>query len=590
MVRLSFCKKYCDEDEVAYLFCASAQDFSDLSKDQFLEIPPLETSEASEFLDYYNQIISTTREKNVNNEMFQCTPFAHKNTWQSSFYMGLESFSRLKMLIKKQNSVTVVFRDFSWYLMALSYCEKQKNHEFQYNAYEYIFCLFRKWASFVYQINRVFQAFRHMIFLIRPFAAKLRKALNGDYSYIFASVWFPETVKNIAKNKKDPFFGDIPFLMNSRNIKSAIFCHLENFNQQTFDDFSRAHIPDVYTYCDVLNWMDVLKIVLKMAFFRIQLPPPLSEYKEVILEDLKKACSQQVCHVQLIKLAFEKLLIKNSAAHVIYMYEGNCWEMGCAIAAREALPRRAHIGYQHTAFSRAFFKLEKNSFSEPDAILTTGEMSKKILSKHFGHPEEKLFESCSLRLPGVYLQSPKYEFPKKIKTILVLLQGVVHDMSFIKRIVNDVPFKPDIEILFRQHPAQPVQFIADLTARNPLYKKSEIANLYEDILRADLVLYHGTTAAFEAAYLGVPCVFVDIMGPLNADPLFEILNNCMVHRWEVHKDFWELIEDILLEAGRFKADHAFLQDYFSKYFSNPDSFAQERFIETILLFSNTFHT
>ena len=98
-----------------YLFVASSQDASLFSTGDFESLPALSEVSYEIFLSSYNDLIAKLWQANKKNPSFGFLPLALRNTWQSSYYQGAESYARLSGL----SDAIVYFTSPHWFLWTI---------------------------------------------------------------------------------------------------------------------------------------------------------------------------------------------------------------------------------------------------------------------------------------------------------------------------------------------------------------------------------------------------------------------------------------------------------------------------------------
>lgn len=401
-----------------------------------------------------------------------------------------------------------------------------------------------------------------------PLSRRL-KSITNTHKIIFLSVWSGSVIQSFLKNNCDPYFKDIPYFLKKTHMDPVVFCHVDNFNKKHMAELSKIKSIKVLSYFNFLSLMDLFLILKQLLFYKLKTPKPYQWLELVMKADLRKKIWIQSCQALMVKYALDKFLRKNKGAKIVHIYEGNCWEKGCVMAARKANQSSTVIGYQHTGLSVAYPKLRDAHYLMPDMILTTGEVAKKILVNNFKHQEEKVRSMCALRQDIIYTHSPKNILPGAIKRVLILLQGSPFDRMLMEH-VGHIRKEYTCDITVRQHPAYKIPNIENI----PWITMSKESTLYQELLACDIVIHSGTTAALEAVYLGVPCVFVDVGVAAVSDPLFQIKNNLLVQRLKENENFSVLIENMLAEKENFDKNILEIRQYFDKYFEEP---SEEKF-------------
>ncbi len=563
--------------ETPYVFyCSKADyiDFPDITK----SLPPLRKKERREFIQYQNKMIDTLRDHNQNNLVFMSTPFACENLWQSDFFIGLESLFRLKQLLKKEKYISLTCSDFDWQNVIKRETKKREEYVFIEGHKPFLFLLFNKLQSLIAQAHSCQQTLRHMLQMAAPFNTQLKKKIN-NFDLVFFTMWFQGTIKSYPHNNIDPFFGKIPVLSKKNGLKTAIFCHIENFQSSNIKEFKNIFNQDIYSYFNILKIFDILSIWFKVLRGNSFFLGDYNHLKKCIKNDFLKTKWTQSIHALMIKCVVQKIIIKNPEIHIIHTYEGNCWEKGVMMATQNKSKNLSPtiIGYQHTSFSDFFQKLRASPFFFPNKILSTGHLASQILIKKFNYKKKLVVSTVSLR-PSPFKESPvKQGLPKNFRNVLILLQGSPYDTLFLNeadRFLQNIP----VNVTIRPHP----NFYINIAELNKKFSFSTQKSLPDDLQSHDIVLHNGTTAALEAAYLGVPCVYIDLGFSFSSNPLDEVENNLLIHKGSKSGGFLKIVQKLIENSDAFPEHLSQFQEWYVSYFSTSTESKQDEFINIIM--------
>jgi hypothetical protein len=149
----------------------------------------------------------------------------------------------------------------------------------------------------------------------------------------------------------------------------------------------------------------------------------------------------------------------------------------------------------------------------PDEILVTGHEAEKVLKRRGAYKDDSIRIGYDLRGPNLYLIKQKGNRPKKIKNILVLLEGLSTMPKFLQLVMKTKGIM-DYPLSVRCHPILPIEKSEFKEIReHQLFKNLNVTintTLEEDLENTDIVIYKGTTSAMYAGYMGIPLLkFVD---------------------------------------------------------------------------------
>lgn len=495
--------KYSEPLSYSYYFCTQKEDLSKFT-DQILELPPLTQEESEKFKKYQHDLIVSLKNYNLTNPVFMCSPLGCENMWQSSFFLALENFFRFKQLLKGGHDTSIICPDSYWY--SLIKLEAQKLGYVVDFAQQVTlrkkFC--KGLYNLFYAFKKAYQAFRNILNLSLPFMNKAKIAPQG-YDVIFFTTWFQRTLQSYKNDKLDPFFGDLPTLIEQRGKKTALFCHIENFVKANTEDISALRQNNIYTYHQFLTLTDVLSIFLKVLVSQPKIPLEYKFLSKCIKRDVSCTKWIQSLHALMIQCIAKKFIRLNSNIKVFYTFEGNCWEKGISLAAQGlALPLSMVYGYQHTGFSEFQQKLKAFNPLFPGKIISTGAAASQSLATNFLHKKTSVLTGCHLRGAPFPHTPLKKSFPFEITKILLLLQGTTYDILFLQKAAQYIQGFSG-EVMVRLHPAwqkHPLQLPIN-------YLRAE-GTLQDNLRQSDIVIHSGTTAALEAAYCGIPSVYLDL--------------------------------------------------------------------------------
>ncbi len=527
-----------------YLFLACAQDYELFSTGHYEPLPSLTESAASCFIADYNDAVSECLALNSNNKYLFMTPFATRNTWQSSFYQGAESYARLRSL----NEGNVYFYSPEWFLWACRHMKVQADVGDMRQAKLDMYRLFR---------YRLFMAYQGVRFSL---ACKVPSTpVPHDLQLVLASVWTTAGRKTLVEHGRDPFYGELSKWLNNQGYQVAIAYHAEGWR----NDSDEAGPVPTFNFAGLLNPKDWFSLAGQLTFFRMKLPLPAKFPCAAIYRDVSQSLSNQLPLAIMSYKAATNLLRANPKADFLALYENNCWEQGVMQAVREN--GRRLTGYQHTSFAPAALKMDRHIKTKavPDRIITSGRAPADTLTGVMGHNLNRIVVGGSLRH-----EFSNSDLSGKGQKILVLLQGAPDDALLLHTLSK---YLDPQDVIVRCHPSWPV-------LQSSLFKSSS-QDLQSDLSQSRAVLYTGTTAAFEALSARIPVIHVNLGAPLSTDPLFA-LKDCLIKRsWLPGEDLKLLLAQIsaLSQSERAQAHvlaHRYIQDYFSP--------ADENFVKQVI--------
>lgn len=550
-----------------YLFCVSKADYTRTEDIKFL--PPLKSTEKKAFIKYQNQLVSSLRNENIENHVFMSTPFACENIWQSEFFVGLESLFRLKALMKRKIGFSVACEDKNW--QQIIACELS-NKDIILRGKEESADL-KGYSVLRYS----YQAFRYMLSLI-GLGKKITKPDLRKIDVLFFTTWFQKTLETYPNDKQDPFFGLLLSTAQEMGVKSGTFCHVDSFIPRNINQIEKLKKDNIYTYAHFLNLWDIMSIMVSLHRQTVNIPPPYTFLKACILNDNSRTKWVQSLHALMIKKVTQKVLKTHPKVKIVHFFEGNCWEKGIKMAFQEMKGAFENqiFGYQHTGFSDMFQKLRASQPYLPEKVLSSGILARDVLIEKFSYPKETITTTCCLRRSLSKMKVLKKEFPNNFKKVLVLLQGSPYDGQFMRKI-EDYLRGEDVSVTVRSHPASPLK-----AKEMPQAFVQSKGDLEEDLKAHDIVLHNGTTAVFEAAYRGIPTIYLDLDFAFQSAPLIGLKSNIFFQEARKTKTFLKITQKLLEQKDQFSRSLKQVHQSYDLFFSLPTQREKRKFIQYIM--------
>jgi len=227
-------------------------------------------------------------------------------------------------------------------------------------------------------------------------------------------------------------------------------------------------------------------------------------------------------------------LVENSRPKMLLVtYEGHAWERVAFAGAREAFPAVQCVAYQHAAIFRMQHGVRRKLQTRfnPDMILTAGSCAKNQLKNA---PGLTGIPVGVLGSPRAFQHSPADALApagtrldrKKGRACLVLPEGIPSECHrLFEFAANCAKLMPQMLFVWRLHPLVSFESLGIKSANfAQLPENVELSQLTmdEDLSRADYALYRGSTAIVKAVAAGVKPVYLDQMGEMTIDPLYEM--------------------------------------------------------------------
>ncbi len=271
---------------------------------------------------------------------------------------------------------------------------------------------------------------------------------------------------------------------------------------------------------------------------------------------------------------------------VLYPFENRSWEKMLVLAFRNRGGSLRLIGYQHASItprhsSLFFSEHEWDATPLPDAVVTTGEIPRRILIKVGRYPEVRVCAGVALRQPpgrGVLREGKDV-----LRRILVILSSSVDEYVKSLLLLNDA-FRDNnhYEVIIRNHPTIPLS--GALNVLGPIefdFKNSSGKSAAEDLQQCDVVFYSSSSVALEALALGIPVVYLDLGDFMDPDPLFDFSD----FKWSVTRaaEVIPVLEEINgVAASDLQKRRLLAQAYALSYVRPADKAGMKEFLDVVL--------
>lgn len=212
----------------------------------------------------------------------------------------------------------------------------------------------------------------------------------------------------------------------------------------------------------------------------------------------------------------------------LYPFENQVWERALLLGLRSGHPGLEAVGFQHSTVA----PLEMNYFPSkgdwgdlplPDRLVCHGERFRQVL-EGAGYPSSQLTIGGSLRYPHLLMpvSSQGHTAGGGRPAVLVLLSIVLAEAAEVLwKAEKGLAGMPGARLIVRAHPFMPLSSVLAALGRSHLPPGVEegVGPLEHLLVVAACVVYRDTSAAFEAAVRGIPCVYVASEVTVDNDPL-----------------------------------------------------------------------
>ncbi len=338
---------------------------------------------------------------------------------------------------------------------------------------------------------------------------------------------------------RDVFFEDLPVhLANQKDLNVLTVFHPLGFFRPSVEKSRKLdRVFPIYAFSrpwDLIGaWWEVLKgLVLRfphpVPFLGVDISGTLrQQFRADLLSPTALECF-------LFYRAFRRLGSEFKLSHLLITTENNPWEKACISGIRDSDSRVKIVGYQHTVVPEASLNMfpgegEVGFSPHPDVMLTVGEEPARILKQFGKYGSVPVTPACALRFE--YLNHLVGRTGPIERTVLLVLEGVPEAVRMLNDVVAQFEGPGNWSLVVRTHPALTLEQMRHaITAPFegfPRVQFSKEPRLSEDLKRAGVVVYWGSSVALEAMKLGIPVIHYDNGSLLRFDPLFA----CTALKW-----------------------------------------------------------
>ena len=378
------------------------------------------------------------------------------------------------------------------------------------------------------------------IFLVRRiFKNHLDNLYEKEKFYVLNTGIYPSS---ISKDNKytDPFFGRLPDFLITRGNKLLIIARIIGDYGNTIKKLSKYKQHLIIPQELFLNYFDVFRVTIDVYLNKIKFEESIEFYGLDISKIIQMEFDNDYINTIRAEL-LQKYIIRNMLNYVnihtfTTTYENNPWEKICFLSLKEYSPSTKVIGYQHAVVTKAsanmFISKEEMPFIPmPDKVITVGDVTKDVLGEYGCYPDNCVQSSCALRHEYMY-KLVKKKFTKN-NVILVALEGVHECYKLVNFVFNALAGTKDYSVIIRTHPERPFDKISkDLCFDINIHENYSVSYqraLKDDLAKADILVYWGSTVSLEALMMGIPVIHVNLDDITNVDPLFD----CSYLKWTV---------------------------------------------------------
>jgi len=506
-------------------------------------------------------------------------PISEKNEHISSHYKNLYAFYILIKTIQKhiaENMSIFVICNSDIFEQLKTYCIQ---NNVQITSLErHVVTVIRKAQEKAYAaIKNIFFIIKTVIrrnYIPKGLRLRIKNDIANTRNYYVIRTWLDN--RFLSEKDRDAYFGKLPeYVMKNGHSVLILAGIINNYSKVVHNIANNTKmliVPEEYFF----QYSDIFRLLFHILIRHIKLRRNVifngvdvtGLYKREILKGYYSTdYMRNISRYFIAKRFAESVNFKT----YIQTFENYAWEKITILGIKKAKPDGKIFGFQHAFISRNSFKYfpgekENEIMSLPDRIITMGKKTMEIMCKYGSYDAEIFRIGCALRQE--YLNDFSLLKRKRFDKIVVPLTMVSNESVLVLKFLYKSGLgNTKMKVIIRCHPAAPYEtFKKYIDFKMPdNFIICNQKSIQEELSDTDIVLYTWTTVAIEALKLGLPVIYIDILDPLNVDPLFE----CNALKKSVKKPeellpvmeaFYSMNDDI------FCKEQQTAQEYLKEYF------------------------
>lgn len=360
-----------------------------------------------------------------------------------------------------------------------------------------------------------------------------RAALAREPFDAVAKTWcFPST----TPEGDDFYFGDLQARLAARHVRMLLLCGgAEDLDWPKLVN-RRLFASGVFRipfWC-LVPWTAPLRMAAQQVRTSLRLNRIAGEMADPLAkraaEDASLGClSRATMRAGVYYWAGQAVARHWHPKSVITLYEGSSWENCLWWGVKSVDPKCRTVGYQHTVFFQESLALMNPTVdlparSLPDVALCLGTESAGLMRPaHERHGTTVVpFGGFRCR-PGARVSRPA---PASRRTVLVTPEGLAPEVAVLFRFALACAKRlPEYRFVLRCHPnfsMQRAHVMVPGLGSQPNITASERPSLDDDVARASVLLYRGSSSVLYAIAQGLLPAYVHVPGMRDVDPLFRL--------------------------------------------------------------------
>ncbi len=508
------------------------------------------------------------------NEIDFCSPTFLKDRYSSNVQNYLFFLTKLRSAKNKNLKIeSIELPSYSWYLLL----KTEDLLPFEISIVSIIKLIFQELKSnFKTYLNIGYFLCKEIVF--RTFTISLSKSINEPELILVAPIH--------GKNR-EPYFARLLDYCGKKQRSVLLIGPSVSGQKITYTRDQTIFIESMEGIISFSRIPYLLLSLLKEIFRKFpknHLGEDDRFYNLIKLDWIK--CVESRCFSIVRNEAFLEIFFRFKKSKIFQTYEGNSWEKSVQLALKSLSDSRRVTGFLHCSILKSHSRLilygeDFLSKPNPDLVYCTGPNARKALLSIGNYPEHKVFSGWALRERE--LESFNAESISSEKIALVLFEGLNTMPKFLTIILESLNHLKNTSFVIRTHPI--------LKLNSPVFKshwnhknfnsieESNISDLMQDLNRANIVIYQGTTASLYAAYLGCPLIHFNSNWWLSENPFFKLPNK-LIPEFSTVSKFVELMNESKTPAFWSNEKKEYLREYVQNYLKDPSELDMEAFISS----------
>jgi hypothetical protein len=468
-----------------------------------------------EYIDFIGRYAQETDALN-----WYLTSLSEKNPYNSDFYLNFCYMKTIFRILDSMNGTFLIFCE-SRFLMKTLWKNLRKNPSIMIRCIDSGAYQEKIISPFVRLKNKSWFLLR---FFFRISVAKIFSHLKKndalpplDKPMVVIHSWADKRSFPARKSYEDAYFGDLGERLN-RNGKG--FCYLINVLPTFFYLKAVFYLRDINTpwvlFEEYLDFSDIYRALTKSPYQEMTHKERILSgliISDLILEEFSRDRNGTRCEQSyLCYLAAKKMSRILDISSFIYTFENHIWEKMFIYGFRTISPSKKLVGYAHATvnpmeLSYSCSVHEKTIMPLPDLILVNGVRARDTLVES-GFDRQSIIVLGSLRYAYLFTNE-KMQKTLKTNEILVVLSADYH--KSIEMIIKCLAaFRNSVEekIIFKPHPILNTTSIIRFFPALPKHFSFATGSIRKLFSTIDLVIYNDSSAAVEAAALGIPLLHI----------------------------------------------------------------------------------